>query len=68
MRQEYERNHAKKYKDGRAPSAPPVAKVKQKAFSLKLLTQGANAIIRLTHWEDRDLRCTVLNESQSLPE
>jgi hypothetical protein len=39
LRQEYERNHAKKYKNGRVPSAPPATKGKQKASSLKLIKQ-----------------------------
>jgi hypothetical protein len=37
LRQEYERNHAKKYKDGWVPSALPAAKGKQKSSSLKLV-------------------------------
>jgi hypothetical protein len=43
LRQEYERNHAKKYKDGRVPSAPPRSKEKQKASSLKLVKQERTA-------------------------
>jgi hypothetical protein len=43
LRQEYERNHAKKYKDGRVPSALPAAKGKQKASSLKLVKQERTA-------------------------
>jgi len=43
LRQEYERNHAKKYKDGQVPLAPPAAKGKQKASSLKLVKQKRTA-------------------------
>ena len=43
LRQEYERNHAKKYQDGRVPLAPPAAKGKQKASSLKLVKQERTA-------------------------
>jgi hypothetical protein len=43
LRQEYERNHAKKYKNGRVPSPSPAAKGKQKTSSLKLVKQERNA-------------------------
>lgn len=43
LRQEYERNHAKKYKNGRVPSPPPAAKGKQKTSSLKLVKQERTA-------------------------
>ncbi|MBO0798093.1 MAG: ISKra4 family transposase, partial [Blastocatellia bacterium] len=43
LRQEYERNHVKKYKDSRVPSVPPAAKGKQKAASLKLVKQKRTA-------------------------
>lgn len=43
LRQEYERNHAKKYKNGHVPSPPPAAKVKQKNSSLKLVKQERTA-------------------------
>jgi hypothetical protein len=43
LRQEYERNHAQKYKDGQVPSPPPAARGKQKAASLKLIKQERNA-------------------------
>jgi hypothetical protein len=43
LRQEYERNHAKKYKKGRVPSPPPAAKGKEKTSSLKLVKQERTA-------------------------
>lgn len=43
LRQEYERNHARKYKDGQVPLAPPAAKEKQKTASLKLVKQKRTA-------------------------
>ena len=39
LRQEYERNHARKYKNGLVPSTPPASKGKQKTSSLKLVKQ-----------------------------
>ncbi|MBO0723111.1 MAG: ISKra4 family transposase, partial [Blastocatellia bacterium] len=63
LRQEYERNHVKKYKDGRVPSLPPAAQGKQKAASLKLVRQKRAAE---NDEKDQETRCYDSLETISL--
>lgn len=63
LRQEYERNHVKKYKDGRVPSVPPAAQGKQKAASLKLVRQKRAAE---NDKKDQETRCYDSLETISL--